>query len=498
MATYTYSAHAKQALRKAITSHPQWPSYSAVTQISSANLSIDAMESIAAIFENPKIDLTEYGTLGRQRRGWANKPPVEKTVPPATVAMLKEQLSNWGQYAKPHRNGFAHGVLETIETKQNNWASEAQAKVLRDVIAEGKAAAIAEPSTAEPINSGNSAISSNPEPSAKAVPAEPQPIPQPHSTLPDDKAALIAKLLELLGTGAAVAAPLDEQRIIDLIRLHAGQPATMRIDLTGTAQLPQLGEQLAHHKLPLLVSAIQAGVNVMLVGEAGSGKTKATEQAAQLLGREYAFSGAVDSPYKLTGFIDAQGRLSRTALREAVEHGWIFCMDEIDGCLPGAVLPLNALASNRMADFPDGILKAHPDFALVACANTYGRGADRLYVGRNAQDAAVMDRWAVISWDIDPTVEAGMLGLPAPANAPKPVQLAPITDARALEAIAVDWLNIVRKTRAAVQKHKLRHVVSPRASQMGVKLLAAGWPWAEVIEACLYKGLDADSRAKLI
>lgn len=573
MATYTYSAHAKQALRKAITSHPQWPSYSAVTQISSANLSIDAMESIAAIFENPKIDLTEYGTLGRQRRGWANKPPVEKTVPPATVAMLKEQLSNWGQYAKPHRNGFAHGVLETIETKQSGWASEAQAKVLRDVIAEGKAAAIAEPSTAEPINSGNSAISSNPEPSAKAMPDEPidlaqfqalldkyqncktlsmgiawrqldafvsdvisngclrhslfprkeaqqelyklgneliqqaqkagldepkpQPIPQPHSTLPANDAALLAMLKQLLGAQQAHAAPLDESRIIELIKQHAGQPATMRIDLTGAAQLPQLGEQLAHHKLPLLVSAIQAGVNVMLVGEAGSGKTKATEQAAQLLGRQYAFSGAVDSPYKLTGFIDAQGRLSRTALREAVEHGWVFCMDEIDGCLPGAVLPLNALASNRMADFPDGILKAHPDFALVACANTYGRGADRLYVGRNAQDAAVLDRWATISWDIDPTVEAGMLGLPAPHNAPKPVQLAPITDARALEAIAVDWLNLVRKTRSAVQKHKLRHVVSPRASQMGVKLLAAGWPWDEVTEACLYKGLDADSRAKI-
>lgn len=490
MAHYTYSAHAKAALRKAITSHPQWPQYSQLTGLSSANLNIDAMEAIAGIFENPKIDLTQYGTTGRKRRSWGNNgQPVPKPISPDEVAILQAQLEAVAIHVKPYRLGFAQGVLDTIKGKQNGWASEAQAKALRDIVAEGQAAAHGTAVTAEPVYSSNPSISQIP---------EPQPIPQPHSTLPANDAALLAMLKQLLGAQQAQAAPLDETRIIDLIKQHAGQPATMRIDLGGAAQLPQLGEQLAHHKLPLLVSAIQAGVNVMLVGEAGSGKTKATEQAAQLLGREYAFSGAVDSPYKLTGFIDAQGRLSRTALREAVEHGWIFCMDEIDGCLPGAVLPLNALASNRMADFPDGIVKAHPDFALVACANTYGRGADRLYVGRNAQDAAVMDRWAVISWDIDPTVEAGMLGLPAPVNAPKPVQLAPITDARALEAIAVDWLNLVRKTRAAVQKHKLRHVVSPRASQMGVKLLAAGWPWDEVTESCLYKGLDADSRAKLI
>jgi hypothetical protein len=31
----------------------------------------------------------------------------------------------------------------------------------------------------------------------------------------------------------------------------------------------------------------------------------------------------------------------------------------------------------------------------------------------------------------------------------------------------------------------------------GAKLLAAGWQWAEVEEAVLWKGLDADSRAKL-
>ena len=66
-----------------------------------------------------------------------------------------------------------------------------------------------------------------------------------------------------------------------------------------------------------------------------------------------------------------------------------------------------------------------------------------------------------------------------------------------LEATAKSWLARVQSIRARVEKHKVRHIVSPRATTMGVKLLAAGWPWNETEEACIFKGLDADTRAKL-
>lgn len=494
MATYTYSAEAKLALRKAITSHPQWPDYARVTGISSANLSIDAMESIAGIFENPRIDLTQYGTLGRKRRGWSsapNTPPKPRTINPDMVASVKAEIDRFAMYINPKRLVFANDVFESI-TSKGGWATEGQYEALKGVANEGRAAMMGITPPTEPaaptISGSNSSIPQISEPRANPMPTSPDPL-NPST----DAARVLAQLLEMLGK----AAPIDETRIIELIKAHAGKPATMRIDLTSPAQLPAMSDQLAHHKLPLLVSAMAAGVNVMLVGEAGSGKTKATEQAAEMLGLEYAMSGAVDSPYKLTGFVDAQGRIVKTPLRHAVEKGQAFCLDEIDGCLPGSLLPINSLSSNRTCDFPDQTIKAHPKFTLVACANTFGRGSDRLYVGRFQQDSAVLDRYAVIQWDIDPTVEAGMLGLPAPANAPRPVRIEPITDQRALESVAFDWLRKVQATRAAVQKHKLRHIISPRASQMGVKLLAAGWPWAHVEEACLFKGIDPDSRAKI-
>ena len=66
-----------------------------------------------------------------------------------------------------------------------------------------------------------------------------------------------------------------------------------------------------------------------------------------------------------------------------------------------------------------------------------------------------------------------------------------------LESNAKAWLARVQAIRSRIEKHKIRHIVSPRATVMGVKLLAAGWPWNEVEEACIFKGLDSDTRAKL-
>ena len=50
-----------------------------------------------------------------------------------------------------------------------------------------------------------------------------------------------------------------------------------------------------------------------MAGPAGSGKTSLAEALAKALGLPFFFNGAIDSPYKLAGFIDAQGRINRPA-----------------------------------------------------------------------------------------------------------------------------------------------------------------------------------------
>lgn len=296
-------------------------------------------------------------------------------------------------------------------------------------------------------------------------------------------------LRRLLGGG------MDEAKVVALIHQHGGRPAHVTIDLRSSTRTFE-GESMMHHKFPLLAAAVSAGVNVMMVGPAGSGKTTAAKKVAEALGLPFYGTGAINSEYKLSGFIDAQGRIVSTAFRQAFEFGGVFLFDEYDGSLPGATLPFNAALANDWMDFPDKCVQRHPDFRVIAGANTFGTGADRQYVGRNQLDAAALDRFAMLEWPYDEALEAALLGAPAPTNAPSPASIAPLP-AEEAGGLALRFLERARKVRRAVDDLKVRHVVSPRASIAGARLLAAGWKWNDVEDAVLWKGLDKDTRSKV-
>lgn len=306
----------------------------------------------------------------------------------------------------------------------------------------------------------------------------------------DANAAALLELLTRLGNG------VSEARVLELIRANASRPAHVELDLT-TPAVNLSTMTVMHHKFPLLAAAVAAGVNVMLVGPAGSGKTTAAVKAAETLGLPFYGTGAINSEYKLTGFIDAQGRIVSTAFRKAFEFGGLFLFDEIDASLPGALLAFNAALANDWMDFPDANVKRHPDFRVIAGANTFGTGADRQYVGRNQLDAASLDRYAVIDWGYDEALETSLIGADAPKGAPVPRSVKPL-DAGAVQGIALQWVEKVRKVRKAVADLKIRHVVSPRATINGTKLLAAGFTWEETEDCVIWKGIDADTKAKVI
>lgn len=306
----------------------------------------------------------------------------------------------------------------------------------------------------------------------------------------DANAAALLELLRKLGGG------ISEERVLDLIRQHGGQPAHVTLDLTAPG-IDLSTETVMHHRFPLLAAAVAARVNVMLVGPAGSGKTTAAAKCAEALGLPFYGTGAINSEYKLTGFVDAQGRIVSTAFRKAFEHGGLFLFDEIDASLPSALLAFNAALANDWMDFPDGCIKRHENFRVIAGANTFGTGADRQYVGRNQLDAASLDRYAVIEWGYDEALEASLIGAPAPTNAPRPQSIAPLSAEQA-QSRAVEWCDHVRKVRKAVDDLKVRHVVSPRATINGARLLAAGWTWSDCEESVIWKGLDKDTKAKVV
>lgn len=245
-----------------------------------------------------------------------------------------------------------------------------------------------------------------------------------------------------------------------------------RVAEIKVGKAPAVKMETAHNALPDVVTMAVAGVFPFLVGPAGSGKTTLAEQVCTVLGRKFYCESRVTSEFKLLGFIDAAGHVVRTQFREAFEHGGGFLLDEVDASDPDALTAFNSALANRMCAFPDKLVKAHPDFFAIAAGNTYGRGADRQYVGRNQLDAATLDRFAIMEVDYDEMLELELSGNP-------------------------EWARYVQKVRAAIEDEKVRHIVSPRASIGGAKLLAHGMDRAKVEESVIWKGLSSAERIRV-
>lgn len=245
-----------------------------------------------------------------------------------------------------------------------------------------------------------------------------------------------------------------------------------RLDVTTpkNPEVKSLG--LVHRKTPQLINALAAGVNVYLHGPAGSGKTTGAHKAAEALGVQFYFAAKVESEYQLMGFKDARGETVRTQFREAYEHGGTFLFDEMDASSPSAVVALNAALANGVCPFPDKIVERHADFYCIGAGNTKLTGANRQYAGRNQLDAASIDRFAFMEWTYDDDLERALS-----------------QDAR--------WVVYVQKARQAVADRGLTHLVTPRATYDGCKLLAAGFDWDTVADMVVYKGLDADTRRQI-
>lgn len=160
-----------------------------------------------------------------------------------------------------------------------------------------------------------------------------------------------------------------------------------------------------HDKYKDILTLVNQNIPVFLKGGAGSGKNHVLEQVAEALDLEFYFSNAITQEFKLTGFIDANGKFHETQFYKAFTQGGLFFLDEIDASIPEVLLILNSAIANKYFDFPTGRMGAHEDFRVVSAGNTMGTGADHIYVGRQQLDGATLDRFAQIVFDYDTKVE---------------------------------------------------------------------------------------------
>ena len=234
---------------------------------------------------------------------------------------------------------------------------------------------------------------------------------------------------------------------------------------------------IQHKNFEHLVRVVHANTPVMLVGPAGTGKSHAAEQVAHAMGLDfYAMSvGAQTSKSDIIGYMDAMQNYVRTVFRNAYEHGGLFLLDEIDAGNSNVLIQLNAALANNYMSFPDGMIRRHENFRMVASANTFGLGASRQYVGRNQLDAATLDRFVVLSWDIDDNLEQNL----------------------AVGKYGAAWLDVVRYVRSFVNDQELRVVVSPRATQRGSLLLSHGMDFNDVLHMALLHQFGTEHKRDL-
>jgi MoxR-like ATPase len=277
-----------------------------------------------------------------------------------------------------------------------------------------------------------------------------------------------------MGTAVDTVIKLMASKMAELVPelVEANLDKLSRVEAIKVGKAPAVKVDVAHQMLPTVLTAVVAGAAPFIVGPAGSGKTTLAEQIAAALKLKFYMEARVTSEFKLLGFIDAAGHVVRTQFRDAYEKGGVFLFDEVDASDADAMTAFNAALANGHCAFPDKLVKRHKDFHAIAAGNTFGRGADRQYVGRNQLDAATLDRFVVMEVDYDEQLEKQIAG-----------------DA--------EWVKRVQAVRAAVTVEKVRHIVSPRASIMGAKMLAAGMERSVVEEACIWKGLDAGNRARV-
>jgi hypothetical protein len=235
-----------------------------------------------------------------------------------------------------------------------------------------------------------------------------------------------------------------------------------------------------HKTFPKLRAYVNNREHCAMIGMAGTGKTHAAKQAAESCGLRYSAlsMGPMTTQGHILGWRGPNGDLVRTAFRDAYEFGGVILLDEFDAGNEGVGTCVNQATANDCCGFPDGLIAKHTDFVCLLSMNTYGRGADRVYVGRQEQDGAVMDRFAFLDWPIDELLELDF----SPDR---------------------EWTLFVQKVRAAVMNFKWRYLITPRASFKGGKMLKSkeykdGILTRKDLEAAhIWKGMKPDEVTKV-
>lgn len=244
-------------------------------------------------------------------------------------------------------------------------------------------------------------------------------------------AAIVEKKLETMKSG----------NVVHLISVN-GAPAKELPD--GQEPHPLLNLVLAMVKNDRAIGRFP-----WLYGPAGSGKSTLAKQVADAMGLPFYSVSSLQQKYELEGYTDAVGELVKTSFYHAMKEGGIFTFDEASTTSPEVQVAFNTAVAQLIYNFPkEGMVKAHPDFHIIAADNSMGRGGDKKYSARYKLDVSTLDRYTFIEVDYTESHDLRM------ANGDK------------------DLVKFIKDVRKALDAANTTYLATPRASRAIANFIA--------------------------
>jgi len=253
---------------------------------------------------------------------------------------------------------------------------------------------------------------------------------------------------------------------------------------------------LFHSVLPDVIRIVREGIPVWLQGPMGTTKSTIGQQVAAALGLSFYPMRCHElmSESQLFGYVFGD-KEHRSPLWDGYEKGGVVLIDEIDNGNANLLAALNGALSNKQCVFGgEFIVDMHPDFRLIASANTAGLGPEHGFIGRNGVDNATRDRFVTVQCPIDEQLEEALAELYLGESTVE--DLEGLFAERAIAALAVassareeltgrQITTAVRALRQAVASRFTGITVSPRTTIHAAQMVRAGFTLREAFSAKL-------------
>ena len=269
---------------------------------------------------------------------------------------------------------------------------------------------------------------------------------------------------------------IDEAQVVSIVDKRLKEQSAVKVEVVSAKATKRVDK--AHKNFADAVALLGLGKNLALIGEAGSGKSFGAIQMAQALDLDYSVvscHGKMQS-FDLVGAMSpTTGQYISTALRDAYENGKVLILDEFDRSNTETTIALNGILAGDCYGFPDGMVKRHAEFRVIACQNTFGAGSSKTYASAKAQDGSTLTRFTRIEWNIDAKLETAICG-----------------DNEVTRAVQA-----VRKN--AKDKGYDQILITPRQSIDANQMVdSLGWSIKKAIEFTCLNGLAEDVKKRLM